>query len=170
MTHLSLRHWLIPEQSKCWVKKTFLLPFLGFGAIYAVTLITTIVSPLPQPPILACSMGASAVILLTTPSSPFASPWSFVGGHLISALIGISCAIAIDDPVLAAACAVGGAMMSMQLLRCMNPPGAATALAPVVAPATPDLLCHYLFLLPLLINIFVMLLFSMAINRFNRSL
>src|SRR6218665_1967849 len=41
-------------------------------------------------------MGASAVLLFAVPSSPLAQPWSIVGGNLVSAVIGVSCAMLID--------------------------------------------------------------------------
>ena len=37
-------------------------------------------------------MGASAVLLFAVPSSPLAQPWSIVGGNLIAATIGVTCA------------------------------------------------------------------------------
>ena len=42
-------------------------------------------------PLMIASMGASSVLLFAAPHSPMAQPWSFVGGHLISALIGVTC-------------------------------------------------------------------------------
>jgi CBS domain-containing membrane protein len=109
-------------------------------------------------------MGASAVILFLTPNSQFAKHWPLLGGHIFSALVGVSCAISIHDNSLAAATAVGGSILLMQLLRCMNPPGAATALAPVVAPLNSDLFSNYFILAPVTINVLVMLLFSLLIH------
>ena len=37
-------------------------------------------------------MGASAVLLFLLPASPLAQPWAILGGNLVSALIGVSCA------------------------------------------------------------------------------
>ena len=44
-------------------------------------------------------MGASAVLLFAAPASPLAQPWSIMAGNLVSALIGVTCAHAIPDPV-----------------------------------------------------------------------
>jgi CBS-domain-containing membrane protein len=79
--------------------------------------------------LLLASMGASTFLLFVVPHSPMAQPWPLVFGHLLSALIGIAFAHAIDDVVIAGACSVGASVLMMQLLRCLHPPGAATALA-----------------------------------------
>ena len=55
--------------------------------------------------ILVTSMGASAVLLFAVPHSPLTQPWPLVGGHVISALIGVTCAIHVPDIWLAAALA-----------------------------------------------------------------
>ncbi|OIQ94275.1 HPP family protein [mine drainage metagenome] len=38
------------------------------------------------------SMGASAVLLFAIPHSAFSSPWAVLGGHGVSACIGVACA------------------------------------------------------------------------------
>src|ERR1700741_2746358 len=41
-------------------------------------------------------MGASAVLLFAVPASPLAQPWSIIGGNIVSALVGITCAAQVD--------------------------------------------------------------------------
>jgi CBS-domain-containing membrane protein len=79
------------------------------------------------------SMGATACLLFATPLAKLSQPWPVVGGHVLSALIGVTCQKLIPDPTLAAGCAVGLAILGMQLLGCLHPPGGATALIAVVA-------------------------------------
>src|ERR1700749_4126996 len=67
-------------------------------------------------------MGASAVLLFAVPASPLAQPWSIVGGNLVSALIGVTCAAYIDDIALAASLAAALAICAMFALRCLHPP------------------------------------------------
>lgn len=74
------------------------------------------------------SIAASTVLLFVVPHSPMAQPWPLFGGHCISALSGWLCSQAINDPLLAAGCAVGMAIFLMHSLNCLHPPGAATAL------------------------------------------
>ena len=117
-------------------------------------------------PILLASMGASVVILLFAPSSSFASYWSFLGGHVTSAFIGITCAKYLPHFPLASALAVSGSISIMLLLRCLHPPGAATALVPVINyPSLTDL--GYQFVLtPVLFNVVGILLMVTIINRY----
>ena len=76
----------------------------------------------PDVPLLIAPMGASAVLLFAVPTSPLAQPWSIIGGNTIAALIGVTCAHYVGDPVLAAALAVGLAIAAMMALQCLHPP------------------------------------------------
>lgn len=73
-------------------------------------------------------MGASAVLVFAVPASPLAQPWSVIGGNTLSALVGMACGVLIPDPALAAAAAVALAIGLMFALRCLHPPGGASAL------------------------------------------
>lgn len=79
-------------------------------------------------PLLA-SMGASAFLLFVVPHSPMAQPRPMIIGQLLSALAGLASAHLVANVVWAGACAVGAALLAMQLLRSLHPPAAATALA-----------------------------------------
>jgi CBS domain-containing membrane protein len=81
---------------------------------------------------LVAPMGASAVLLFCVPASPLAQPWSVIGGNTISALVGIVCAKAIGNPLLAAPLAGSLAILVMFLLRCLHPPSGAVALTTVL--------------------------------------
>lgn len=118
-----------------------------------------------QLPIMVASMGASAVILFAIPSSPMAQPWPFIGGQMLSALIGVYSAFYIDDMVLAAALAVGLSVMVMLSLHCLHPPGAATALAPVLGNFHPGALDNHFLWMPVGVNVVLMLSLALLINR-----
>ena len=115
-------------------------------------------------PIIVASMGASAVIVFFTPTSPLAQPWPLVGGQLVSAVIGVLCTQAFSHTVFASACAVGGSVLVMLLLRCLHPPGAATALTPIMAGATSTLGYDFV-LLPVGLNVAIILMMAIVINR-----
>ncbi|MFM0041230.1 HPP family protein [Paraburkholderia sediminicola] len=83
-------------------------------------------------PLLVAPMGASAVLLFAVPASPLAQPWSIVGGNLVSATIGVTCASVIADPILASALAVALSICGMFALRCVHPPSGAVALTAVL--------------------------------------
>lgn len=111
-------------------------------------------------------MGASAVLLFAAPASPLAQPWSIVGGNLVSALIGISCAkLFVDAPLLAAALAGGFAIAAMFALRCLHPPSGAVALTAVLGgPAVHE--AGYKFaLMPVELNSILLVLMALFFNN-----
>ena len=110
------------------------------------------------------SMGASAVLLFAVPHGALSQPWNVFGGHLASALVGVSCAIAIPGEILAASLAVGLAIGAMHYLRCIHPPGGATALAAVIGGDTTHALGYQFVITPVLINVLIMLMIAVAFN------
>ncbi|MEQ1531608.1 MAG: HPP family protein, partial [Methylococcales bacterium] len=89
--------------------KSKLLAVLAcFAAILSTAFITRHFAGDSSYPLLVASMGASAVILFIMPNSPLAQPWPFLGGQLVSALVGVACAQWLVDVTVACAAAVGG--------------------------------------------------------------
>lgn len=116
-------------------------------------------------PILLASMGASAVILFVIPGSPLAQPWPFVGGQMLSALIGCATHYYVDDVAIAPALAVGLSVLAMLMLRCLHPPGAATALVPVLNGANHILSGPDFLLMPVGVNVALLMILTLLINR-----
>lgn len=137
----------------------------SFSSILIMALVTQKLSIGTAYPIIVASMGASAVILFIIPNSPLAQPWSFFGGQLISAIIGVACAQWFTDIALASACAVGGSIFAMLLLRCLHPPGAATAIAPILSGDPISSLGYGFVLMPVGLNVLIMLVMAILINR-----
>lgn len=88
---------------------------------------------------LAAPIGASSVLLFVTPATPLAHPWSVLAGNLLSATIGILCALYIDPVLLRAAIAVCLAISCMMVLRCLHPPSCAVALTITLNPTLYEL-------------------------------
>ena len=109
------------------------------------------------------SMGASAVLLFAVPHGVLSQPWPLLGGHLISALIGVTCQRYLPPGLLAPALAVGMSVLVMYYLRCIHPPGGATALTVVIAPQWAELGYAYL-LYPVLVNAVAILVVAVAFN------
>ncbi len=116
-------------------------------------------------PILVASMGAASVLLFAAPASPMSKPWAFVGGHLISCLIGISCYKYVPSLTLAVALAVALSMFMMHFLRCLHPPGGATALAAILGGPDVHALGYGFAVTPVAINVFLLLIMSFIINE-----
>lgn len=140
-----------------------------FGAVIGIFItglagLLVIGSANPQPWLIA-PMGASAVLLFAAPASPLAQPWSVVGGNLISALAGVTCAKLIGDPLFAGSVAVGTAIGMMFVLRCLHPPGGAVALSmalggPLIAGSS-----YWFMLSPVALNCLLLLASAFAYNK-----
>ncbi len=107
-------------------------------------------------PFIVASMGAAAVLLYAAPHSPLTQPWSFIGGHLISASIGVMCAQWVPDLFLASGLAVGLAIFAMHQLQCLHPPGGAAALVAVVGGDQIHALGYLYVLMPVALNVFIL--------------
>jgi CBS-domain-containing membrane protein len=108
---------------------------LGLGAITALQFELSN----PSQAMLLGSFGATAVLAYGVPSVPLAQPRNIVGGHIISACIGVSIRKLFVDVAecprclwFAAALAVATAIVAMLVTGTAHPPGGATALIAVV--------------------------------------
>ncbi len=113
---------------------------------------------------LVASMGASAVLLFAVPHGPLSQPWPVIAGNVVSALIGVACARWISQPLLASAVAVSLAIGAMHYLRCIHPPGGATALTAVTGGEAVRALGFAYAITPVLLNALTMVLIAVAFN------
>ncbi|WP_322044638.1 HPP family protein [Paraburkholderia sp. J67] len=161
MSRLTLPRWLArfapPPVTLRWRERLR----SGVGALLGIALTGAISHRLlgnaSTIPWLIAPMGASAVLLFGVPASPLAQPWAIIGGNLISALVGVTCALFIGDPVVAAAVAVGVAICAMFSLRCVHPPSGAVALTAVLGGPAVRALGYEFVLEPVLLQSFVLL-------------
>ena len=116
-------------------------------------------------PFLAASMGASTVLVLASPHSPFSQPWPLIGGHFVAALIGITCAALVPDLYIAASLAVSLPVLAMFYLRCIHPPGGGTALLVVIGGSKITGLGYLFAFTPVLLNSVLLLLVALLVNR-----
>ncbi len=115
---------------------------------------------------LVASMGASAVLLFAVPHGQLSQPWPVIGGHCLAAFIGVACAKWIGTTELAGACAVALSIGVMHQLKCIHPPGGATALTAVLGgPAVRDLGFHFVYC-PVFANCLVMIGTAIVFNSF----
>jgi CBS domain-containing membrane protein len=116
-------------------------------------------------PWLIAPMGASAVLMFALPASPLAQPWSIIGGNLISALIGVTCATWFGHDAWVAVLAGGLAIAAMFTLRCLHPPGGAVALTAVLAGPEVAQLGYHFALYPVGLNSIGLLLIALLFNN-----
>jgi CBS domain-containing membrane protein len=161
----SLFSRLFPQQAAVTHRERVLSGLGGILAIFLTTLIAHHYIGGVTPPLMLASMGASTVLLLGAPHSPLSQPWAFAGGHLVSSFIGISCAISIPDIYLAAGLSVGLSISAMYYLRCLHPPGGATALLTVIGDQKIHALGFHFMLLPVLTNVAILLAVALIINN-----
>jgi CBS domain-containing membrane protein len=111
---------------------------IAFGALLGLGLTALLVAGpagWAGPAQLIAPLGASAVLVFAVPASPLAQPWAVVGGNTLSALVGVACARWLGGGPASAALAVAAALLVMFALRCLHPPGGASALLAVLSGA-----------------------------------
>lgn len=117
-----------------------------------------------QIPMILASTGASAMLIFALPHSPVSRPWNLVGGHVVSAIIGISCLLLIDNPLFSSSFSIALSMLLMYLLRCMHPPGGATAVTAAIGGQQIESLGYLFVVVPVFLNAIILLSIAMAVG------
>jgi len=141
--------------------------FLGILAVYAVihrVFPGGLAGAGPAGAIMLASLGASAVLLFAVPHGALSQPWAVVGGHLISAAIGVSCQKLFPDQAWTPALAVGLAVGAMYYLRCIHPPGGATALAAVIGNSDLHAIGYHYLIEPVGVSVAAIMVVALAFN------
>lgn len=136
----------------------------GFLAIFLLLWVGSAVTG-TQGVLITTSMGASVILLFAAPHGAMSQPWPVFGGHFVSALIGVACTRWLpDDLLLAGSLAVALALAAMYSLRCLHPPGGATALYPVLGGAGVQALGWSYVLNPVMLSVAVLLIVATLFN------
>jgi len=116
------------------------------------------------------SFGASAVLVYGAIKSPLAQPRNLLGGHILSALIGVlSFNIFHNDIWVAGAFAVATALVVMHATRTLHPPGGATALIAVIGSEDIHNLGYLYAIVPAGVGALIMLLVALVVNNIPRK-
>lgn len=116
------------------------------------------------------SFGASSVLVYGAIQSPLAQPRNLVGGHLISALIGVSIYKLIPDPIwISAPLAVSLSIICMQITKTLHPPGGATALLAVIGSEKIKTLGYLYVLSPVLTGVIILLFVALIFNNATKN-
>lgn len=116
------------------------------------------------------SFGATAVLVYGAVRSPLAQPRNVLGGHVLSALIGVCAQQALGQiPWLAAAVAVATAIAAMHLTRTLHPPGGATALIAVIGGDSVHSLGYMYAFVPAGLGALVLLAVALLVNNIPKG-
>jgi CBS domain-containing membrane protein len=149
-----------------WILWSGLGSFLG---LWAVSWINSAVNLAATDQVLLIgSFGASAVLIYGVPHVPFSQPRNLIGGHLLSALAGVTISQYLDLPQdVLAALAVAIAIMLMHVSKTIHPPGGATALIAVIG-SEPIQSMGFLYVLqPVFTGVLAMLVVALLINNLS---
>ena len=121
-------------------------------------------------PLLIGSFGASAVLAFGAIRSPLAQPRNLVGGHFLSALVGVSCYFLFPGtPWLASCLAVATAIALMHVTKTLHPPGGATALIAVTGGEGIHQLGYLYAFVPCLLGALIMLAIALIVNNIPKA-
>lgn len=116
------------------------------------------------------SFGASCVLVYGVIQSPLAQPRNLIGGHVISAIVGVTMAKIFPDTIwLASSLAVAAAIVLMQITKTLHPPGGATALIAVTGSPAILKLGYWYVLTPVLSGAIILLLVALIFNNMTSN-
>lgn len=116
------------------------------------------------------SFGASAVLIYGVPNSPLSQPRNLIGGHLLSAIVGvISYKLFSSNLFLATAIAVSTSILIMQLTLTLHPPGGATSLIAVIGGEQIHKLEFFYILIPVFSGALILFLIAFIVNNIPKN-
>lgn len=116
------------------------------------------------------SFGASAVLIYGAVRSPLAQPRNLIGGHVISAVIGVTAYKLLPAHLmLAAPIAVATSIAAMHATKTLHPPGGATALIAVIGSQKIHNLGYFYVLIPGALGPAVMLAVALLVNNIPKN-
>jgi CBS-domain-containing membrane protein len=116
------------------------------------------------------SFGASAVLLFGAPRSPLSQPRNLIGGHIVSAAVGVVCWQLFHPwPGMAQAMAVATAVVLMHVTRTLHPPGGATALIATLGSAEIQRLGFWFVIVPTAVGTIILLAVALVVNNLPRT-
>lgn len=152
-----------PRVSVAEIFWSWLGAFLGIGVVAALNFLVLDDTDLVM---IIGSFGASAVLIYGAIKSPLAQPRNLLGGHMISAIIGVGCYKLFPDQLwLASALAVATAIAVMHATKTLHPPGGATALIAVIGTTKVHNLGYLYVLIPVGAGALVMLIIALLVNN-----
>lgn len=116
------------------------------------------------------SFGASSVLIYGAIQSPLAQPRNLIGGHLISAFIGVTVQKILPEMIwLTAPLAVSLAIVGMQITKTLHPPGGATALIAIIGSEKIKHLGFMYLVSPVLTGVITLLCVALIFNNLTSN-
>jgi len=134
------------------------------GGISGIGLVAWL-AQLTEVPLLMAPFGATCVLLFAAPGTPLAQPRNVIGGHFVSALVGILVMQLLGVGPLAMAVGVGVAIAAMQALRVVHPPAGANPLVVMMSGA----IGYDFLLVPVLAGAVILVLVALLINNLGAA-
>jgi CBS domain-containing membrane protein len=151
---------LVDHKEHFW---SFLGSFIGIGLI---AFIDARFLDLNENLFLIGSFGASSVLVYGAIQSPLAQPRNLVGGHVVSALVGVTVYTLLPNIIwITAPLAVSLSIVGMQITKTLHPPGGATALIAVIGSPKIHNLGFWYVLSPVLSGCIILLLVALIFNN-----
>ncbi|WP_439879657.1 HPP family protein [Pontibacter sp. MBLB2868] len=139
------------------------IAYSALGGLVAITAIGKL-AQFSQMPLLMAPFGATCVLAFGVPDSPLAQPRNIVGGHFISAFIGLLCLQWLGAGWFSMAVGVSLAIGIMQLTGTTHPPAGANPLLVMMAKAK----WSFLFS-PVLAGALVLVLVALLFNNASKA-
>ena len=141
----------------------------GFLGIYLVSLLNQFIfADVLNHLFLVGSFGASAVLIYGAPQADFSQPRNLVGGHIISAFVGMTVYKYIPlDVALLGALAVSLSIVVMHVTRTIHPPGGATALIAVIGSSQVHELGYLYVIYPIASGALILLVIALVVNNLS---
>ncbi|MBB2144062.1 HPP family protein [Pedobacter sp. LMG 31464] len=112
------------------------------------------------------SFGASSVLVYGSIQSPLAQPRNLIGGHFISAFIGVVIYKTFPDIIyLTAPLSVALSIVGMQVTKTLHPPGGATALIAVIGSDKIKALGYMYIFSPVLTGCLILYIIALIFNN-----
>lgn len=112
------------------------------------------------------SLGASSVLVYGAIQSPLAQPRNLIGGHFISAVIGVTIFKIFPNIIwLTAPLAVSLSIVIMQITKTLHPPGGATALIAIIGSEKIKALGYWYAFSPILSGAIILYLVALIFNN-----
>ena len=146
---------------------SFIGSFVGIGLI---ALLQTRDFGSEEQILLIGSFGASSVLIYGAIQSPLAQPRNLIGGHLISAIVGVT-VYKIMPPILwiNAPLAVSLSIVLMQFTKTLHPPGGATALIAIIGSEKIKALGYHYVFSPVLSGVLILFVTALIFNNMTTN-